>query len=204
MCGLDLMAQIPDGLISACFFDPQYRGVLDKMNYGNEGERQKGRAKLPQMSDKMISDFIKEIFRVLKPSGYLFLWVDKFHLCEGIEVWRAPMDLKIVDLITWDKQKMGMGYRTRRQCEYLLILQNQPIKAKAMWTNHGIRDVWSEKVLTISEHPHRKPTNLQFELIDAVTNPGDYILDPCAGSYSVLDACSWLTDRNFIGCDILG
>ncbi|HKG70020.1 MAG TPA: hypothetical protein VKA92_14200, partial [Segetibacter sp.] len=69
--------------ITACFFDPQYRGVMDKMKYGNEGERQKGRAELEQMSEETIKLFIKEIDRVLIPDGHLFLWVDKFHFCEG-------------------------------------------------------------------------------------------------------------------------
>ena len=43
ICGLELLKQIEDSSIALCFFDPQYRGVLDKMKYGNEGERQKGR-----------------------------------------------------------------------------------------------------------------------------------------------------------------
>ena len=35
--GLSLLSQIKDDSISCCFFDPQYRGVLDKLHYGNEG-----------------------------------------------------------------------------------------------------------------------------------------------------------------------
>ena len=41
--GLDLLSQIPDNSIKATFFDPQYRGILDKMNYGNEGESREKR-----------------------------------------------------------------------------------------------------------------------------------------------------------------
>jgi site-specific DNA-methyltransferase (adenine-specific) len=40
--GLDLLADINDSSIATAFFDPQYRGVLDKLKYGNEG---KGRGK---------------------------------------------------------------------------------------------------------------------------------------------------------------
>lgn len=55
------------------FFDPQYRGVLDKLKYGNEGQaRGKARCELTQMDEDTIVNFIKEIDRVLKDSGHLF------------------------------------------------------------------------------------------------------------------------------------
>src|SRR5436305_14710800 len=73
MDGLNLLKALEDNSINTVFFDPQYRGVLDKMNYGNEGERQIERSKLIQMSEKKITFFIKEINRVLKPSSHLFL-----------------------------------------------------------------------------------------------------------------------------------
>lgn len=80
--GLDLLADINDKTIATVFFDPQYRGVLDKLKYGNEGQaRDKARCELTQMDEDTIVNFIKEIDRVLKNSGHLFLWVDKFHLC---------------------------------------------------------------------------------------------------------------------------
>ncbi len=121
--GLELMGSLESRSVDLCFFDPQYRGVLDKMRYGNEGERQKGRSNLVQMSETQIQSFICEIDRVLKPSCYLMLWIDKFHLCEGVKAWVEQTSLQVVDLITWDKLKIGMGYRTRRQSEYLLVLQ---------------------------------------------------------------------------------
>ena len=73
MDGLDLLKLLKDNSINVVFFDPQYRGVLDKMNYGNEGERQIERSKLPQMNEKKIASFIKEINRVLQASSHLFL-----------------------------------------------------------------------------------------------------------------------------------
>ena len=34
--GLNLLADINDKSVKVSFFDPQYRGILDKLNYGNE------------------------------------------------------------------------------------------------------------------------------------------------------------------------
>ena len=183
------------------FFDPQYRGVLDKLSYGNEGkQRGKARSSLPQMGADTIQEFFKAIYRVLAPSGYLFLWLDKFHLVEGVRDWFKELpDMQCVDLITWNKHRMGMGYRTRRKSEYLVVIQKKPVLAKATWTIHNIPDVWDEKVT--KTHAHSKPVELQKQLILAVTEAGDYVCDPASGGYSVLEACRQ-TGRHFIGGDI--
>ena len=198
--GTILLSEIEDASIKCVFFDPQYRGILDKLSYGNEGvSRGKGRSSLTQMSEKTISKFIKEIDRCLAPSGYLFLWVDKFHLVEGVNPWFKGTELKCVDMIVWDKTKIGMGYRTRRRSEYLVVVQKLPLKAKSTWTNHAIPDVWAEKAT--KNHPHSKPIDLQCELIKSVTNKKDIVVDPASGGYSVFEACK-LTGRTFLGGDI--
>ena len=198
--GILLLKSIESNSIKCFFFDPQYRGVLDKLAYGNEGvSRGKERSSLTQMDEKTIRKFIEEINRSLMPSGYLFLWVDKFHLVEGVNPWFKNTDLRCVDMIVWDKTKIGMGYRTRRKSEYLVVVQKLPLKAKSTWKNHAIPDVWSEKA--IKNHPHSKPVGLQQELIKAVTEEKDVVVDPAAGGYSVFEACK-LTKRTFLGGDI--
>ncbi|MGM9809048.1 MAG: DNA methyltransferase [Bacilli bacterium] len=170
------------------------------MSYGNEGKsRGKARCSLTQMSEDIIISFINEINRVLKDSGHLFLWVDKFHLCQGVLEWFTKTDLNLVDMIVWDKGKIGMGYRTRRKSEYLIVFQKSPVKAKSCWTDHSIPDVWEEK--TEKVHPHSKPIELQRRLIAATTTEGDVVLDPASGGYSVFEACK-LIQRDFIGGDI--
>lgn len=199
--GLDLCYAQKNKTIATVFFDPQYRGVLDKLKYGNEGKsRGKARINLVQMDEQTIISFIKEIDRVLKESGHLFLWVDKFHLCQGVLSWFKETNLNLVDMIVWDKGKIGMGYRTRRKSEYLIVFQKSPVKAKSCWTDHAIPDVWEEKVLKV--HPHSKPIELQRRLIMATTNEGDIVLDPASGGFSVFEACK-LCGRNFLGCDII-
>lgn len=199
--GLLLLSAIPDDSIKSTFFDPQYRGVLDKLSYGNEGiNRGKARSELPQMDENTIIKFIKEIDRVVMPSGHLFLWVDKFHLCQGVLDWIIGTRFNLVDMIVWNKGKIGMGYRTRRKSEYLIVLQKSPIRAKGCWNIHTIPDVWEEKVVKI--HTHSKPVELQKQLILATTNENDWVLDPASGGYSVFNACVQ-TNRNFIGGDIL-
>jgi site-specific DNA-methyltransferase (adenine-specific) len=199
--GLVLLRALDPASYPLCIFDPQYRGVLDRQKYGNEGARQQERSVLPQMSEEQIAAFIAEIGRVLMPSGHLLLWVDKFHLCTGIGPW-LPAALSIVDLLVWNKKRIGMGYRTRRTSEYCVVIQKQPLRAKGVWRSHDIPDVIDEPVVDRS-FTHAKPVSLQVRLIEALTNPGDVVLDPAAGSYSVLKACERI-GRRFLGCDIRG
>lgn len=197
--GLAFLKALEAGGFPLCIFDPQYRGVLDKQKYGNEGSRQKERSILPQMDEALIISFIRAVDRALMPSGHLLLWIDKFHLCTGIAHWLVGTELNTVDLIVWNKLRMGMGYRTRRMSEYCLVLQKAPLRAKGVWLAHDIPDVWDEKLQT--KFTHAKPVKLQARLIDALTNTQEIVIDPAAGSYSVLEACR-LANRQFLGCDI--
>jgi site-specific DNA-methyltransferase (adenine-specific) len=199
--GLTLLRALEADSYPLCIFDPQYRGVLDRQKYGNEGSRQQERSILPQMDEKQIITFIAEISRALMPSGHLLLWVDKFHLCTGIMPWLTAQ-LFIVDLLVWNKKRIGMGYRTRRTSEYCVVIQKAPLRAKGVWRSHDIPDVVDEP-LTDRSFTHAKPVGLQIRLIEALTNIRDVVIDPAAGSYSVLEACR-RTNRRFLGCDIRG
>ena len=203
MDGLEFLAALPAGAIPVAFLDPQYRGVLEKLSYGNEGkDRGKRRSALEQMTDAVIGVFVRGIDRVLIPSGHLFLWVDKFHLCQGVRPWFDGTALDIVDLVTWDKGTFGMGYRTRRRAEYCVVLQKRPRKAKGVWKTHNIPDVIQERA-SQRDHPHAKPVDLQGALMAAVSHEGDFVIDPAAGSFSVLQAAR-NRRRTFLGCDLNG
>ena len=205
--GLDLLRSTPNEYAKLVIFDPQYRQVLDQLKFGNEGKRQKGRALLPQQSNDEICQFGAEIVRVLKPGGYVMLWCDKFIVCQGLALNFFQDKLKLVDLLTWDKGKIGMGKRTRRRCEHAMFFQKAPhvIRAKQLvtWkTMPCIADVWSEPIKN-KVHPHQKPFGLQKAVIEATTEPGDVVIDPVAGSFSVMRAAH-ACGRRFLGGDILG
>ena len=195
-----LLRSLPDASGAAVFFDPQHRSNLDKLKYGNEGARQKARCELPAMSDSYIEQCCREIARVLRPSGYQFLWADAFRVCRGDHLQIADV-LPCVDLIAWNNERFGMGHRSRRCGDYLVVLQKPPILAKATWRDHGIRDRWVEKVDT-RIHPHLKPAGLIRRLIGAVTAPGDLIIDPAAGSF-IVERIARELGRRFSGCDLI-
>ena len=49
--------------------------------------------------------------------------------------------------------------------------------------------------------PHAKPVNLIARLIGAVTKPGDLVVDPAAGGFTVMHVATEM-ERWFLGCDI--
>lgn len=204
MDGYALLRALPENSAKLAFFDPQYRGLLDAMNYGNEGERQKKRSQLPQMSEEQIGRWVRRIAQVLKPSGHLVLWTDKWGIGEAKhrDYMRGADELQRVDLLCWNGLRPGNGKRFRCVSQYAVIIQKKPIKAAGCWTDHRMRDCWpehSDRAL----HPHAKPAQLLERLIRATTKQGDMVIDPCAGGYGVLEACM-LTRRTFIGCDLIG
>lgn len=204
MGGAGLLASLHTGEARAVFLDPQYRGILNHMRYGNEGQkRERRRAALPAMTDDVVTCFVEEAARVLRPSGHLFLWVDKFTIGTGrhLRHLHRADDLELVDVIHWNKIRPGMGRRARCASEYVLVLQKRPLRAQGIWTDHRLLDSWVESA-DRSMHPHAKPYQLIERLIRATTKPGDLVVDPCAGSYVVLEACR-ATGRQFIGCDLI-
>ena len=178
---LGLLTSLPDACAALAFFDPQHRSVLDHLKFGNEGARQRGRAALPAMTEDYIDACSREIARALVPSGYCMRWVDTYGLCEAHHR-RVADCLKCVDCIAWDNLRPGMGKRSRRRGDFLLVLQKPPVTA-ANW-----RDRMSNSIGLITR------------LIAAVTLPGDLVIDPAAGSFGVLHAALRL-EREFIGCD---
>lgn len=201
-CGLELMQALPNELATIAFFDPQYRGGLDKMGYGDEGRsREKQRYALPAMSQDMIRRFVRSIDTTLKPSGHLFLWMDKFELMNDFQSWLPP-EMNLVDMIVWDKDNFGMGYRSRRKSEFCVVVQKSPKRAKGIWKNKSIPDVWKEKKPK-GNHPHRKPLRLITTLIECVSEENDIVLDPAAGGFGVMHQANDI-NRHFIGGDING
>ena len=197
---LYLLVSQSDGCAALVITDYQHRHVMDYLALGNEGARQKGRFALPQMSSEYIDACEREISRLLKPSAYYARWMDTTAIGEAHHL-RVPNGLKTVDLIAWDSLKFGMGKRSRRRGDYLLIQQKPPIIA-SNWTDHSIPSRWVKKVdRKLHKHPRAKPPELTRRLIGAVTEVDDLVIDPAAGGFVVMRAALSMK-REFIGVDI--
>ena len=60
MDGLQLLHLLDTKSVDCAFLDPQYRGLLDSLNYGDEGiGRAQRRCELQQMDTATINGFVK-------------------------------------------------------------------------------------------------------------------------------------------------
>jgi site-specific DNA-methyltransferase (adenine-specific) len=208
-CGdaLDLLRAVSTEITKLVFWDPQFRQLLEEQRYGNEGiNRGKRRKQLPAMSPEFIASCDAEIGRILMSSGYCCRWVDEFQLLNGLF---KIAGLEHVGVIHWNNGRPGMGKRIRPTGGSVVILQKPPTGARAKglavrWkTLPMIRGVHYEKIrFPRAAHPHQKPIGLIAEIVLAVTEPGDIIIDPAAGSF-VVRAAALGCGRRFLGTDII-
>jgi len=193
---LELLSNLENNSVSLVFLDPQYEPVKNvlSLNYP-----------LYSQSDYQILRILEQIERVLKASSFCLLWVNKTLLGnDRIPLWllKTPA-LKIVDFLVWHKKNtLGLGNWLRSNAEFCFLIQKYPQKGK-VFKNRSFGNVWEENVLPPSKrkHPHQKPRELIKALIEVTTNEGDLIIDPCAGSFVVLEVCRELK-REFCGVDL--
>ena len=113
----ELLTSLASSSVDLVFLDPQYEkvGTVLKLDYP-----------LAYTSDYQILRIMEQIERILKPSSFCLLWVNKTLLGnDRIPLWllKTPL-LKIVDFLVWYKKNtLGLGsgegynrgyYRARR------------------------------------------------------------------------------------------
>ena len=99
-------------------------------------------------------------------------------------------------------QVLKANMRIVGNAEYGLLLYRDKLPK---FNNHGqmvfnIMD-WSRDLGAPKVHPTQNPIPLLERLIDLLTDPGDVVIDPCAGSGSTLVAAANL-DRRAVGFEI--
>ena len=91
-------------------------------------------------------------------------------------------------VIVWDKKFIGLGYMSiRRQCEFILMINNKPFKKGDKSEN----DLWSIGRDNLKEYQHgtQKPVALPQKAIEHSSKKMDLVLDLFGGSGSTLLAC---------------
>ena len=193
---MELLTNLENNSADLVFLDPQYEKVSNVLHTNHP---------LYPQSDYQIMRIIEQVGRILKPSAFCLLWINKGLLgSDRIAAWmiKAP-SLKIVDCLVWYKKNtLGLGTWLRSNAEFCFLLQKYPTTGKK-FTNRSFGTVWEEGSLPAKQrkHPHQKPKELIKALIKATTQERDLVIDPCAGSFVVLEVCQEL-NRNYLGCDL--
>jgi DNA modification methylase len=102
--------------------------------------------------------------------------------------WTATrMDEKGLDFfhaVVWDKSDRGngLGWRFRRNYEFVMVAHRSG--GRLAWADDtlAVPNILRVPPPTLRQHPNQKPVELVRAFMQWTTQPGDFILDPFAGS----------------------
>ena len=151
----------------------------------------------------------------LKDNGTI--WISgTYHHIFSVANALTEHGFKILNVITWAKTNPPPNISCRYftySTEFIIWARKEPKKPHKFnyqlmrQLNDGkqMTDVWRLPAIapwekSCGKHPTQKPLALLTRIILASTNPGDWILDPFAGS-STTGIAATLTGRRFLGID---
>ena len=185
---LELIKDVPDGCIDAVITDPPYSS---QMQHNGEAAV----ASDLNICKPFFREILKEIKRVLKPSGLVYWFCDWRSYGFFYDMFSEVLPVK--NMLVWDKIS-GPGNYYSFSHELIIFtgkgninIGGLPIIKEAAFCS-GARQSDGEKA-----HPTQKPIRLISKLITDGTQKGDLILDCFAGSCTTAVAAIY-NQRNYI------
>ena len=118
------------------------------------------------------------------------------------EILRASDGLTLANICIWVKNNGGMGSFYRSQHEFIFVFRNGEANhvnnielgkhgrnRTNVWEYRGINSFGHDRNDLLEMHPTVKPVALVADAIKDCSKRGDIILDPFAGSGTILIAC---------------
>lgn len=200
------MRQIERNSIDLIVTDPPYlinHKVMKKMSSKNKDSQDRyfRDTILNDDNPRLIRDYIKECYRILKPNSAAYMFcnhrkIDFFKQeCE-----KAGFTVK--NIIVWEKNlhttgdlQAAFGYKY----EFILLLN----KGRKFFNGKRLSDVWKfDKVSWQKQlHQHQKPIDLIEQCILKHSNEGDIVFDGFMGSGTTAIACRNL-NRHYLGFEL--
>lgn len=145
----------------------------------------------------MLRELAVEAERLLVPGGSLLCFTD-WRMLPHVAPAMESSGLIFRNLVVWDKGNPGLGDGFKPTHEMVMhFAKGKP----NFYSKTGSNVIRSKRVPGVQKiHPTEKPAALLAKLLRVVTQPGDTVLDPFAGSGSCGVACTEL-GRHFIGID---
>lgn len=194
-CGdcLELMRGLPDKCVDAVITDPPYGQSLG-YGRGQLGERYIAN------DDNLdwLPELAKNLYRIIKPDSEALVFC-QWRTYSKFEESFISAGFMLRTVAIWDKCISGLsGGGFGEQYEQILILRKGNARE-----NYFMGNIFKEVRLCGDrpEHPHQKPLNLIYNLINMCTPPDALILDPFLGSGTTAVAAI-RTGRQFIGFEI--
>ncbi len=154
--------------------------------------------KLFKHNDIQFSEWLPEVYRVLKPGTHCYIMINPRNLKD---LWQDAENVGFVfqNLIVWDKGNQTPNKYYMNAYELILMLR----KGRARNINNlGTKNILRiPNIVRTKAHPTEKPVELMQVLVENSTNENDIVMDLFMGVGGVGVACK-RTKRHFIGIEI--
>lgn len=164
---------------------------FDELRYTKDG-------KLFKHNEIKFSEWLPEVYRVLKPNSHCYIMINPRNL-KDLQIEAEKVGFIFQNLIVWDKgNSLPNKYYLN---SYELILMLRKGKAKNI-NNKGTKNILRvPNIIRNKKHPTEKPAELMQILIENSSKKGEVVLDPFMGVGGVGVACM-KSGRDFIGIEI--
>lgn len=154
--------------------------------------------KLFKHNDIEFSDWLPEIYRLLKSGTHCYIMINSRNL-KDLQTEAEKVGFVFQNLIVWDKGNATPNKWYMNAVEMILMLRKG---AARNINNMGTQNILRvPNIIRTKVHPTEKPAELMQILIQNSTDEGQKVLDPFMGAGSTGVACR-KTGRDFIGIEI--
>lgn len=200
---IESMKLLPSEIFDLAVTDPPYKTITGGDSNGKNSERPKGmlsgNRKLFKYQNIKISDWMSELYRVLKENTHCYIFTNSLNLTEMLNE-SQKVGFKLHNLLVWEKNNCTPSQYYMKNCEYVLFLR----KGKAKWINDigGSKTVHQfNNIIGNKTHPCEKPIDLLKFYIANSSNKNDVVFDPFVGTGSTLVAAKEL-NRMYFGYEL--
>lgn len=181
----DILNRIESNTFDLLITDPPYRvisGGKPKKKGQPSGMLSKNDGKIFKHNDIKFSEWVPEVYRVLKEGAHAYIFTNLLNLWE-LKSACVEAGFKIHNLLVWEKNNAVVNRWYMKNCEYVLFLRKGAAKAiidSGSKTVHQFQNIIGNKL-----QPTEKPSELLQFYANNSSSVGDWVLDPFGGSLSL-------------------
>lgn len=202
----NLFKDMPNECVDLCITDPPYKTnkTTGSMTSSSKQEKWQGNLRAGDKTANIeneikFSEWLPEVYRVLKPNSHCYIWVNDKNLSD-LQVEAEKVGFKLHNVLVWKKNNCTPNRWYMKNCEFILFLH----KGKSFPINNlGDAQFFDCNNINGKDklHPTQKPLEYLERLILNSSKAGDLIFDPFMGSCGVAKASEKL-HRNYYGFEI--
>lgn len=171
-------------------------GIFDRRSTFTQENAKSG--KLFDNNEILFSEWLPEIYRVVKDSSHIYIYINARNLCE-LQTEAEKCGFIFQNILIWDKGNVTPNRYYLNGYEMILMLRKGSAKNINNMSAKNI--IYVDNIIGDKTHPTEKPVAVNRYLIENSSNINDVVLDPFMGTGSCGIACRELK-RDFIGVEI--